>query len=385
MNFIEKNGSKIAVGLCTASLIPVVATVYAMEADPETGWHGTKYVNSDQTPVSGWQEIEGKQYYFDESTNELDEEKTVQGVAAVITPDTVEEAQNQIRDVVTQTVQEAVAQSAQDLLTQEPKPVEDQMAEETVTPAEPETPAAEEEPVYEEEQPAGTVWNEPAYEEPVYEEPVYDEPVYQEPVYEEPVYEEPVYEEPVYEEPVYEEPVYEEPVVEEPVYDEPVYEEPVVDEPVYDEPVYEEPVVDEPVYDEPVVDEPVYEEPVNDYSELNQAIVDAAMGLTGVTDGEQCTTVATMALQGAGVQASVWWPCEYTQYGYITDTPQAGNLIWYDRGGGTDPDFEAGIYDHIAIYIGDGMAVHGNYDGKTVIASAEDSMGGTAYYIQVTE
>ena len=36
--------------------------------------------------------------------------------------------------------------------------------------------------------------------------------------------------------------------------------------------------------------------------------------------------------------------------------------MYYNNGG-------RGI-DHIAIYIGNGMAVHGNYNGKTVIASA---------------
>lgn len=234
------------------------------------------------------------------------------------------------------------------------------------------------------EQPAA---QEPAAEEPVYEEPVYEEPVYEEPVYEEPVYEQPA-EEPVYEEPAVEEPVYEEPVYEEPVYEEPVYEEPVYEEPV-EEPVYEEPVYEEPV-EEPVYEEPVYEEPaeipspvVDETDDLNSRIVEAALSLVGTTDGMQCTEVAALALQLAGISDAMnLWPDEFApNYGYYTDNPQPGNLIYYNNGG-------RGV-DHIAIYIGNGQAVHGNYsiDGVsyTVIAGIEVAEGGTPQFIQIVE
>jgi cell wall-associated NlpC family hydrolase len=118
-----------------------------------------------------------------------------------------------------------------------------------------------------------------------------------------------------------------------------------------------------------------------DYSDLNSAIVSSALQLVGVTDGLQCTEVVQLALAGAGVSdAQCLWPQEYQAvYGYYTDDPQPGNLIYYDQGGN-------GV-DHIAIYIGDGMAVHGNFqtngESHTVVASVEIAGTGVYQYIQV--
>ena len=99
-------------------------------------------------------------------------------------------------------------------------------------------------------------------------------------------------------------------------------------------------------------------------STLGDRISAAAQELVGVTDGLWCTQVVQQALANAGVSdAYQLWPDQYAGvYGYYTDSPQAGDLLYYNNGG-------RGI-DHIAIYIGNGMAVHGNYNGKTVIASA---------------
>ena len=192
------------------------------------------------------------------------------------------------------------------------------------------------------------------------------------------VVEEPAPEAPVVDEtPVVDAPVVDEtPVVDEPVYEEPVVDEPVVEEPVVDEPVYEEPVVDEPVYEAPAPEAPV-ETPTDSYADLNASIAANAQTLVGVTDGLQCTQVVQQALAMSGVSdAYQLWPDQYAgQYGYYTDTPTAGNLIYYDNGG-------RGV-DHIAIYIGDGQAVHGNYNGQTVIASVYDGGVGAPQYIQV--
>ena len=89
-------------------------------------------------------------------------------------------------------------------------------------------------------------------------------------------------------------------------------------------------------------------------------------------------------MANAGVyDAYQLWPDEYAgYYGYYTDDPQPGNLIYYYNGG-------RGV-DHIAIYIGNGLAVHGNYHtngnydemGDTVIASVYVP-GGAPQYIQV--
>ena len=82
-------------------------------------------------------------------------------------------------------------------------------------------------------------------------------------------------------------------------------------------------------------------------------------------------------MANAGVSdAYQLWPDQYAgQYGYYTDSPAEGDLIYYNNGG-------RGV-DHIAIYIGNGQAVHGNYNGKTVIAGSYVDGAGTPQYIRV--
>ena len=110
---------------------------------------------------------------------------------------------------------------------------------------------------------------------------------------------------------------------------------------------------------------------------LGQRISAEAQKLVGVTDGLWCTQVVQQALANAGVSdAYQLWPDQYCgQYGYYTDSPAEGDLIYYNNGG-------RGV-DHIAIYIGNGQAVHGNYDGKTVIASATSQYLASPQYIRV--
>ena len=122
------------------------------------------------------------------------------------------------------------------------------------------------------------------------------------------------------------------------------------------------------------------EQSTNQYSDLNNAIANAAINLVGTMSGYQCTQVVQQALANAGVSdAYQLWPDQYKDtYGYYTDDPQPGNLIYYNNGG-------RGV-DHIAIYIGNGKAVHGNYNGQTVIADANGGTSGCvgqAQYIQV--
>lgn len=130
--------------------------------------------------------------------------------------------------------------------------------------------------------------------------------------------------------------------------------------------------------EEPVVPETPTEPttPTNPYADLNARIAAAAQTLVGVTDGQWCTQVVQQALALAGVSdAYQLWPDQYAgTYGYYTNDPQPGNLIYYNNGG-------RGV-DHIAIYIGNGLAVHGNYNGRTVIESVYIP-GGAPQFIQV--
>lgn len=273
MNFVENNGKKVAAILCVASAFPVVATVVAAKEEP--GWHGDRYVNEDKTVAKGWQEIEGKSYYFSEDGT-VNSSKTEEATTASVSSN------------ITGEVKETVATASQEAVKEETE----QKAAEVV-----ETPVTTTEATDTTETPAET----PAPEQNVTPAPEQTTPA-------------------------------------------------------------------------PEVQAPA-ETPAT--STLGQRIAAEAQKLVGVTDGLWCTQVVQQALANAGVSdAYQLWPDQYAgQYGYYTNDPQVGDLLYYNNGG-------RGV-DHIAIYIGNGQAVHGNYEGKTVIASAYLSTAASPQFIRV--
>lgn len=273
MNFVENNGKKVAAILCVASAFPVVATVVAAKEEP--GWHGDRYVNEDKTVAKGWQEIEGKSYYFSEDGT-VNSSKTEEATTASVSSN------------ITGEVKETVATASQEAVKEETE----QKAEEVV-----ETPVTTTEATDTTETPAETT----APEQTVTPAPEQTTPA-------------------------------------------------------------------------PEVQAPA-ETPAT--SSLGQRISAEAQKLVGVTDGLWCTQVVQQALANAGVSdAYQLWPDQYAgQYGYYTNDPQEGDLLYYNNGG-------RGV-DHIAIYIGNGQAVHGNYEGKTVIASAYLSTAASPQFIRV--
>ena len=328
MNYVENNGKKVAAVLCVASCFPVVATVYAMETEP--GWHGDKDIKEDATVAKGWEEIEGKSYYFSEDDGTIEKETTQKAVVASVSSNISGDVQETVANVAKEAVVKEVQKQEEEKNTQEvvetpvdnttetqtpaeevpaepTTPVEEVPAEEPTTPVEPETPAEPSTPVEEPSTPET-----PA--------------------------------------------------------------EPTT--PVEPETPSTPETPTTPV--EPTVPETPAEPttPTNPYADLNARIAAAAQTLVGVTDGQWCTQVVQQALALAGVSdAYQLWPDEYAgMYGYYTNDPQPGNLIYYNNGG-------RGV-DHIAIYIGNGLAVHGNYNGRTVIESVYIP-GGAPQFIQV--
>lgn len=474
MNFIEDNGKKVAALLCVASCFPVIATVYAMETRP--GWHGDKYLNSDTTIAKGWQEIEGKNYYFSEEDGTVDTATTQQASAASVSSESSTNLKNSVIEVSKTAVEkelkdeeeeldageeqaapveEALVQPSANVSAQEPTivqasaPVSEILEVPAETPAEPvpaqdptPTPAPAQETVQESlpisslentgeenqsveisvsasteksgaeasiETPAEAAQTEVSGQEPSSvvllnsTEPATETITLEQPAVSSEEVAVPAVEEvqPTQEfiapEPAPEAEEQQSTYVEEPVQVEetPVY---VEENPTYEadnssvnqtetDPIYngstDYTVSEETVSDytpEPEIDYSYAEPEVtnqNQYGELNTNIVASAKELVGVTDGQWCTEVVQQALANAGVSdAYQLWPDEYAaQYGYYTDTPEAGNLIYYNNGG-------RGV-DHIAIYIGDGEAVHGNYLGQTVIASAYIDGAGAPQFIQV--
>ena len=305
MNFVENNGKKVAAILCVASAFPVVATVVAAKEEP--GWHGDRYVNEDKTVAKGWQEIEGKSYYFSEDGT-VNSSKTEKATTASVSSNITGEVKETVATASQEAVKEETEQKAAEVVETPVTTIE--ATDTTETPAE--TPAPEQT-----ETPAPEQTETPAPEQNVTPSPEQTET--------------------------------------------PAPEQTVTPAPEQTTPA-------------PEVQAPA-ETPAT--STLGQRISAEAQKLVGVTDGLWCTQVVQQALANAGVSdAYQLWPDQYAgQYGYYTNDPQEGDLLYYNNGG-------RGV-DHIAIYIGNGQAVHGNYEGKTVIASAYLSTAASPQFIRV--
>ena len=329
MNFVENNGKKVAAILCVASAFPVVATVVAAKEEP--GWHGDRYVNEDKTVAKGWQEIEGKSYYFSEDGT-VNSSKTENATTASVSSNITGE----VKETVTTASQEAVKQETEEKAVVDETPVQtEEVKTETTTDTTTDTTETPEAPVAPEQTPEQNPT--PAPEAPAAPEQTPE----QNPT--------------------------------------PAPEAPAAPEQTPEQnptPAPEAPAAPEQT-PAPAPEETVTPAPEQTASSLGDRISSSAQELVGVTDGLWCTQVVQQALANAGVSdAYQLWPDQYQGvYGYYTDSPQAGDLIYYNNGG-------RGV-DHIAIYIGNGQAVHGNYNGKTVIADAYQSGMGNPQYIRV--
>lgn len=330
MNFVENNGKKVAAILCVASAFPVVATVVAAKEEP--GWHGDRYVNEDKTVAKGWQEIEGKSYYFSEDGT-VNSSKTEKATTASVSSNITGE----VKETVATASQEAVKQETEEKAVVEETPVQtEEVKTETTTDTTTDTAETPEAPAAPEQTPEQNPT--PAPEAPATPE--------QNPT----------------------------PAPEAPTAPEQTpSEDTTTPAPTPDQTVT--PAPDQNTT--PAPDQNTTPAPDQTASSLGDRISSSAQELVGVTDGLWCTQVVQQALANAGVSdAYQLWPDQYQGvYGYYTDSPLAGDLIYYNNGG-------RGV-DHIAVYIGNGQAVHGNYNGKTVIADAYQSGMGNPQYIRV--
>lgn len=95
-------------------------------------------------------------------------------------------------------------------------------------------------------------------------------------------------------------------------------------------------------------------------------VASAALAQIGVN--QDCTALVTNALAAVGIHFH-GWPADYMSLGHVipASAAQPGDLIYYANGG-------AGVA-HIAVYIGNGQAVHGGFDGTTKVYSAQVGSG----------
>lgn len=328
MNFVENNGKKVAAILCVASAFPVVATVVAAKEEP--GWHGDRYVNEDKTVAKGWQEIEGKSYYFSEDGT-VNSSKTENATTASVSSNITGE----VKETVTTASQEAVKQETEEKAVVEETPVQTEEVKTETTDTTTDTTETPEAPAAPVETPSVDTTTQAPEQNTTPAPAAPEQTPEQNPT-------------------------------------------PAPETPAAPEQTPEQNPTPAPEQTPaPAPEETVTPAPEQTASSLGDRISSSAQELVGVTDGLWCTQVVQQALANAGVSdAYQLWPDQYQGvYGYYTDSPQAGDLIYYNNGG-------RGV-DHIAVYIGNGQAVHGNYNGKTVIAGAYQNGMGNPQYIRV--
>ena len=108
-------------------------------------------------------------------------------------------------------------------------------------------------------------------------------------------------------------------------------------------------------------------------SNKGAAIYQAALSQLGVF--QDCTLLVTNALKAVGINFHDW-PAGYMSLGTVVPASQAqpGDLIYYANGG-------MGLA-HIAVYAGNGQAIHGGWNGnQTALNTA--NVGSGAVYIRV--
>ncbi|NGN84068.1 hypothetical protein G6N77_11430 [Arthrobacter silviterrae] len=101
-------------------------------------------------------------------------------------------------------------------------------------------------------------------------------------------------------------------------------------------------------------------------SGIGATIAAAAYAQLGVA--QDCTALASNSLAAAGINFH-GWPADYMSLGRTVGQAEAqpGDLIYYANGGGG--------MAHIAVYVGNGMAVHGGFNGSTVLYSVNVGSG----------
>ena len=113
--------------------------------------------------------------------------------------------------------------------------------------------------------------------------------------------------------------------------------------------------------------------PAASNSAKRDAVVAAALGYAQINAQTDCTMLATNSLRAAGINFH-GWPMDYMGLGTVTSNPQPGDLVLYASNGFGQ--------QHIAVYIGNGQAVHGGWNGMgTAIFSVNLPTGSAPIYV----
>lgn len=96
-------------------------------------------------------------------------------------------------------------------------------------------------------------------------------------------------------------------------------------------------------------------------------IAEAAIAQIGVE--QDCTMLVTNSLKAVGINFH-GWPIEYKTLGEWTDTPVPGDIIIYEG--------------HVALYIGNGRAIHGGWYGHSTVEWSVGCTNQIIGYVHVT-
>ena len=96
-------------------------------------------------------------------------------------------------------------------------------------------------------------------------------------------------------------------------------------------------------------------------------IAEAAIAQIGVE--QDCTMLVTNSLKAVGINFH-GWPIEYKTLGEWTDSPVPGDIIIYEG--------------HVALYIGNGRAIHGGWYGHSTIEWSVECSNNLIGYVHVT-
>ncbi|MBD7994001.1 LysM peptidoglycan-binding domain-containing protein [Arthrobacter sp. Sa2CUA1] len=105
-------------------------------------------------------------------------------------------------------------------------------------------------------------------------------------------------------------------------------------------------------------------------SAIGQIMVNAAYSQLGAT--QDCTVLVEVALRAAGHSVGDLAPAQLAAYGTPVSDPQPGDMVYYADGGMG--------FAHIAIYIGDGQAIHSGWNGNQTVVQSVNVGSGPVYY-----
>ncbi|MCC9174777.1 LysM peptidoglycan-binding domain-containing protein [Arthrobacter sp. zg-Y179] len=87
---------------------------------------------------------------------------------------------------------------------------------------------------------------------------------------------------------------------------------------------------------------------------------------------QDCTVLVEVALRAAGHNVGDLGPAQLAAYGTQVSTPEPGDMVYYADGG-------MGLA-HIAIYVGNGEAIHSGWNGNQTVVQSVNVGSGPVFY-----